>query len=804
MSLENNKKYNVAIISPAPFYYHVSLYRALEADSKINLTVYYCSDETIKGVDVEKTYLVKGRFSEEDLLEGYKYRFLKNYSPSPSYLKWPFGLINFGVWREIKNGNYDAVILQAWTNITWWAAFLACIRFKTPFFFMTDANVMPEQYRSKSKKFIKKKLLNFLFKRTYGFLSSGKANRDFYEYYGAEPAKIRDFYFSWGYEEILGKSEKITAQRNFVRQSLNLKEEDFVVLYVGRLSDEKNPQLLLEAFGKIAGKNKKLLFVGEGPLKKELQARAKNMGLEERVCFAGFQPRELVLNFYAAADIFVLPSKRETWGIVVNEAMCFGLPVITSDQVGAFPDLVKEGVSGFVFPSGDSGRLAELIEKVMNMPREERRAFFEKSRGIITHWVSKLNPAEQIIGSLSPKKRGGAIKDILMVSPYVPWPLTAGGSVRIFNLMKELSLRGYNITLLVGEHKDRLPEDHILYQICKKVYLYKLPKARQLTFLIKSFFSFFPYPTLRFSNLELKKKVRNLIKNNPFDLIWINYSILINVLPRNIKEKTPVVLDQHESEELVYIDYIKDGNILEKVFSWVNLVKFQRFHKNNFPKISGIFCVSEEEYDFTTKQTGNLLKAWVIPNGADESFFNPEKSSGKKSNYIVLCSNMSIRRNVDAAVWFANNIFPKVKKEVKDAEFWIVGAHPTNQVMLLKNVGGIHVTGKVDDIRQYYEMGKVFVAPYRFGAGTKIKILEAMAVGVPIVSTSIGCRGIGAVNGEHLLVADTEEEFSQKVIELLRDDKKARMLSENSLNLAKEKFKWEKIVDELEEKLKEV
>ncbi len=803
MNSTNNRKYNIAIISPAPFYYHVPLYRELAKSSEINLMVYYCSDETIKGSDVEKTYLTKGRFLEDDLLSNYQHKFLKNYSPVPSYLRWPFGLVNFSIFGEIKRGGYDVVILQAWTNITWWIAFFACLKFKVPVFFMTDANIMPEHYRSGKKKFIKKKLLNFLFKRTRGFLSSGKANKDFYEYYGADPNKIYDFCFSWGYEKILGEYEKIIIQRDFIRQSFGLKEEDFVILYTGRFSDEKNPQLLLEAFNKIPHKNKKLFFVGDGPLRRKVEAEAQKIGLNG-IYFIGFQPRESVFNFYAMADVFVLPSKRETWGIVVNEAMCFGLPVITSDQVGASPDLIQEGVNGFIFPSGNSDKLANSIEKIMNMPKEERLLFRQRSKEIIADWVSRMNPVYQIIRSLSPRKQVEKIKNILMVSPYIPWPLTAGGSVRIFHLMKELSSRGYNITLLAGGHEDYLPKDHILHKICKKIYLYKLPKANNLTFLVKSFFSFFPYPTLKFSNLELKKKFCDLIEDNHFDLVWINYSMLISILPRNIKERTPVVLDQHESEELVYIDYVENGNILEKIFSWVNLIKFGEFHKKNFTRINGILCVSKEEYDFTKKQTQNSLKAWVVPNGIDESFFTPGEFSNKKPNCIVLCSNMGIRRNVDAAVWFTNSIFLNVKKQIPDAEFWIVGANPTKQIMSLKNIDGIHVTGKVEDIRQYYKMGRVFVAPYRFGAGTKIKILEAMAMKVPIVSTSIGCRGIGVINEEHLLVADTEEEFSQRVVELLKNEKKSKIISENSADLIREKFRWKKIVDDLEKKLSEI
>src|SRR5258706_8004886 len=165
------KPYKIAIIAPVPFYYHIPLYRKLAESLEIDSMVYYCSDETLHGTDVEKTYHTKGNFvNKEDLLQGYNYKFLRNYTFTPSYLSWPFGLVNFGIWAEIKKGKYDAVVLQSWTNTTWWLAFLACIFFKTRILFMTDSNVSSEQSKPLFKKYVKKIILgNFLFKNADGF-----------------------------------------------------------------------------------------------------------------------------------------------------------------------------------------------------------------------------------------------------------------------------------------------------------------------------------------------------------------------------------------------------------------------------------------------------------------------------------------------------------------------------------------------------------------------------------------------------------------------------------------------------------
>ena len=150
----NEKKppYKVAIIAPTCFYYQVALFRELASHNQIDLTVYFCSKEALDSNDVKTTFNSDSSWGVEDeLLEGYKYKFLRNFSPRPSYLKWPFGLMNFGIWNEIRKDRPDAVVLMAWISMTWWVAIMACLFFKIPYMFMTDANVQAEHTKNKLK-----------------------------------------------------------------------------------------------------------------------------------------------------------------------------------------------------------------------------------------------------------------------------------------------------------------------------------------------------------------------------------------------------------------------------------------------------------------------------------------------------------------------------------------------------------------------------------------------------------------------------------------------------------------------------
>ena len=401
------EKYKIAIIAPTAFYYHVPLYRRLANSSKIDLTVLYCSEESITGKDVKNAYGVPARFSDENLLEGYPYRFIKNYSPTPSIARWPFGLINIGVWKEIKNGQYDAIVLQAWTFLTQYISFLSCLIFKTPVFFMTDANILSEPIRLANpfKKAIKKVVLRFLFKKASGFLTAGKTNEQLYLHYGASSKKIVPMHFSWGYEHFIEEFNRLKPQREQIRSLFGVEKDDFVLLFVGRLISDKKIFDLLEAYNKANNNRKRLFFVGEGPLLAQVKKYIENLDIKG-VYFAGFQTRKNLSKFYTLADALVLPSCWEPWGMVINEAMCFGLPIIASDKVGAVPDLVFNNKNGFIFPEGDINCLSRCIEKLFNMPAEERLSFGKESRKIIEEWINKIDPEKQIIDLIKRQKAG--------------------------------------------------------------------------------------------------------------------------------------------------------------------------------------------------------------------------------------------------------------------------------------------------------------------------------------------------------------------------------------------------------------
>jgi glycosyltransferase involved in cell wall biosynthesis len=160
--------------------------------------------------------------------------------------------------------------------------------------------------------------------------------------------------------------------------------------------------------------------------------------------------------------------------------------------------------------------------------------------------------------------------------------------------------------------------------------------------------------------------------------------------------------------------------------------------------------------------------------------------------------------NIDAVEIFVTKIFPHIKKYIPDAEFWVVGRNPILRVRQLGKQDGVKIIGTVSDVRPYYERAKVAVAPFQYGAGTKLKVLEAMAMGVPLVATRIGAHGIKVASGKHIMIVDDYMKFSQSVIKIMQDNSLHRALTIQAKQLVLGKYSWENIMRDIIVKIDEL
>lgn len=387
---------------------------------------------------------------------------------------------------------------------------------------------------------------------------------------------------------------------------------------------------------------------------------------------------------------------------------------------------------------------------------------------------------------------------VLMLSPQLPWPLNMGSKIRIYHTLRELARAGYGVTLLsLSDEPYGREEIKALRPHCAGLSIVPVPKRSQLKATWRALLSSTPYRVAKFESAEFRRRVAEALRE-PYDVIWVHFLETLPYLPKEPgwKKKPVVVLDQHNADECFWATYARQGSPWVRLFAWQNLWKLRRLQRSALSCVDVVLSVSKEDAAFTrTRLPNSSTEVWVVPNGVDTEQLKPSGDEGQR-DVVIFVGAMDVLMNIDAVERFAKEIFPKVRAVIPQVEFWIVGRNPVPRVRALSVLPGVHVTGSVKDIRPYCDQAKVAVAPFRYGGGTKLKVLEAMALGIPVVATPIGCQGIEAADEQHLFVEEKVEAFAQRVIQLLRDDNLCRRMALEARRLVEQRYGWQSILRE--------
>lgn len=318
------------------------------------------------------------------LLEGYRYHWLQNRSARP-------GLHSFGgcdtpeIYTIVKERRYQAFLVFGWNRKCYLQAILACRYHRVPVFMRGDSQL--DTSRSPLKAAAKYLPYRWFLPRLQGHLFVGKRNKTYLQHYGVPDEKL--FFVPHcvdnGFFSRRAESARQSGEGAAFRRRLGIPPNAFVFLYAGKFLPGKRPGDFLQAFRRVQsthpGTQAHALLAGEGLLKSELEKLAADC--DGRVHFAGFCNQSQMPVVYSAADVLVLPGE-ETWGLVANEALACGLPVIAADAAGCSTDLVEEGITGFTFPLGDVAGLAVRLQQALQhfspLPQAVSRAVAEKAR----------------------------------------------------------------------------------------------------------------------------------------------------------------------------------------------------------------------------------------------------------------------------------------------------------------------------------------------------------------------------------------------------------------------------------------
>lgn len=384
--------------------------------------------------------------------------------------------------------------------------------------------------------------------------------------------------------------------------------------------------------------------------------------------------------------------------------------------------------------------------------------------------------------------------NILFVTPRLLYPVNRGDKVRPYNFAKILSKK-HNLSLLSFiQERAELQYVEPLKDFFGSVDTIYLPPWKSKLKMGLNILSGEPLQVSYFKDSRFDQKISEILARRQIDVVYIfhlrmaQYFIKRNNIYR--------VLDLCDTVSFFMGRLLKHARWYMKPIYAYEIAKVKKYEQKLMSPFEEYWIISEEDRD-ALESNRKFSNIQIIPNGVDVDYFkNTEGSSDRKS--IIFVGYMGVE-SIDAVFYFYDHILSMVRKEVPDVLFYIVGANPPNKVKALERDKNIIVTGFVEDLRDYYKKASVAIAPMRFVAGMQNKILEAMSMSLPVVTTSYGNEGINARNNESIFVEDEPYNFAQKIILLLKDNNLREKLGNNARNFIEEKYSWNKVLDRVEE-----
>lgn len=379
---------------------------------------------------------------------------------------------------------------------------------------------------------------------------------------------------------------------------------------------------------------------------------------------------------------------------------------------------------------------------------------------------------------------------ILFITPRFPYPPVKGDRVRPYNFIKELSRRHTIDLCSFYETKNELGVIDEMKRYCNKIEVISLHPWQSYANLLKSVINLKPLQVNYYHSLAMVKKIEEMISSSPYDIIHV----VLQRMMEHVKEipADKIVLDQIDALSLnMQRRAFAENNPIKKAVFYMEYANMKRYERGQ-KKYAACIITSEKD-----KQALGDDSIQVIPNGVDIDYFTPAQNN--KDIDLIFTGNMGYFPNVDSVLYLCNKILPKILLRYPSLKLYIVGTNPAREVQKLADNKNIFVTGFVDDIRQYLNRTKVFVAPLRSGSGIQNKILEAMACGLPVVTTSYGNAAIKAKPDQQLVIMDEPNQFADKVIDILNNESLRKTLGANARAYMEQEFSWLSQTNKLEQ-----
>jgi sugar transferase (PEP-CTERM/EpsH1 system associated) len=395
---------------------------------------------------------------------------------------------------------------------------------------------------------------------------------------------------------------------------------------------------------------------------------------------------------------------------------------------------------------------------------------------------------------------------LLFLTPDLPYPPHQGAAIRTYNLIKNLAPRHEVHLLSFVQGPDQAERVEALSRYCASVTTLPTPSRSTGRRALSVLFSPHPDMALRLPSSAFENQLRISLERERFDFVQVEaiemaqYGLAVKEM--SASHQPLVVFDDINAEYLLQrrafeADVKHPRRWLGALYSLIQWQKLERYEELTCRRLDRIVVVSEADARALQTLLPNL-RCFVVPNGVDTSYFHPTGAEQESDTTLVFTGKMDFRPNVDAVLWFAQEVLPLIRREFPETEFNVVGRNPHPRLEAVRNAPGVRLEGYVSDIRPYVAQAAVYVVPLRVGGGTRLKVMEAMSMGKAIVSTSLGCEGIDVAHEQELLMADDPAAFAHSVVDLMKDRNRRRELQTTARRVAEIEHDWRQITPLLE------
>ena len=327
---------------------------------------------------------------------------------------------------------------------------------------------------------------------------------------------------------------------------------------------------------------------------------------------------------------------------------------------------------------------------------------------------------------------------------------------------------------------------------------YHAPKqgsARFAATLARSWASRYPVDVWKWRSTAVRRLITQFIRGGRFDVVVADFLAAIPNVP--LRSSTPVVFFAHNVEHMIWrrLRDVEPRQLRRQLLE-IEWRKVRRAEASACKQARLTIAVSDEDRDVLAGLAPGS-RVVSIPTGVDVSYFKPDFAR-EQPHRVVFSGSMDWYPNEDAMLYFIDAILPRLRQVHPHLSVTIVGRNPRERLRAAAEAAGVDVTGTVHDVRPHLARGSVYVVPLRVGGGTRLKIFEALAMGKPVVSTTIGAEGLGLEHGRQLLLADTAEDFSRSVLSLLADADQRRALAREGRRIVQQRYAWPMVAQSFE------